>query len=340
MPDPPRLLERVRTALRARHYSIRTEEAYVAWIRRFILHHAKRHPQEMGAPEVVDFLTHLALRRNVSASTQNQALSALLFLYRAVLGRELEGLDRSVRARRPQRLPTVLSRGEVGRLLARLDGEPRLMASLLYGSGLRLMECLRLRVRDVDFGNRQLLVRDGKGRRDRAALLPRSALRPLRQQIERVRAVHARDLAAGFGSVWLPDALERKYPSAACSLGWQWLFPASRRSRDPRTGSRRRHHLHASALQRAVARAGAEAGIPKHASCHALRHSFATHLLEDGSDIRTVQELLGHRSVQTTMIYTHVLQRGPLGVSSPVDRLGPPDPLGPPDRPGQPDREE
>jgi len=321
--ESPRLLDRVRSTLRARHYSIRTEEAYVAWIRRFILHHGKRHPQDMGAPEVVEFLTHLALRRKVSASTQNQALSAVLFLYRAVLGRELEGLDRAVRARRPQRLPVVLSRGEVAGLLARLDGQTHLMATLLYGSGLRLMECIRLRVREVDFANRQLIVRDGKGRRDRAALLPRSAVRPLREQLGRVRQRHARDLAKGFGSVWLPDALDRKYPGAAHSLGWQWLFPASRRSRDPRTGARHRHHVHPSVLQRAVARAGAEAGLHKHATCHALRHSFATHLLEDGSDIRTVQELLGHRSVQTTMIYTHVLQRGPLGVSSPADRLGP-----------------
>lgn len=330
--QPPRLLDQLRQALRTRHYSIRTEESYVAWVRRYILHHGVRHPAELGSQEVVGFLSHLALRRRVSASTQNQALSALLFLYRVVLRRELEGLDQTVRARRPRRLPVVLSRGEVTRLLARLEGTPQLMALLLYGSGLRLMECVRLRVQEIDFANRQLRIRDAKGRRDRAALLPAAALGPLRRHLRRRREQHARDLADGAGSAWLPDALSRKYPSAAHAWNWQWVFAASRLSRDPRGAARRRHHVHPSVLQRAVARASVEAGLAKHVSCHTLRHSFATHLLEDGSDIRTVQTLLGHRSLQTTMIYTHVLQRGPLGVSSPADRLGPL-PAPPGDRP-------
>jgi integron integrase len=318
---PPRLLDRVRLALRARHYSLRTERTYVAWIRRFILFHGKRHPLAMGSPEVVAFLSDLAVRGKVAAATQNQALSAILFLYRAVLGRELEGLDAAVRASAPRRLPVVLTREEVRTLLDHLAGAHRIMATLLYGSGLRLRECLGLRVRDVDVPRRQIAIREGKGRRDRAALLPRAVERPLREHLERVRILHQRDLARGNGRVKLPYALERKYPGASAQWGWQWVFPSSRISVDPRAGTHRRHHAHASTLQRAVARAARDASIDKRATCHALRHSFATHLLEDGSDIRTVQTLLGHRDVKTTMIYTHVLRRGPLGVASPADRL-------------------
>jgi integron integrase len=320
----PRLLDRVRLALRLRHYSIRTEEAYVGWIRRFILFHERRHPSAMGAPEVVAFLSHLATVGEVSPATQNQALSALLFLYRVILQRELEDLDSAVRARAPRRLPVVLSREEVRAVLDALrSANPvyGIMGTLLYGAGLRLMECLRIRVRDVDFARRQITLRSGKGGGDRPAILPRAVDRPLRAHLARVRALHAQDLARGAGHVRLPYALGRKYPGASTLLDWQWIFPAPRVSRDPRTGHERRHHVHESSLQRAVRAAGLRAGLDKHVTCHVLRHSFATHLLEDGSDIRTVQELLGHRNVKTTMIYTHVLNRGPAGVSSPVDRL-------------------
>ncbi len=320
-PRPPKLLDRLRAALRIRHYSIRTEESYVAWARRFILFHGKRHPRDMGAPEIAAYLSHLASEQHVSASTQNQALSAILFLYRVVLRVELPDLDGIVRARRPARLPVVLTRGEARRVLDQLDGTTRIAATLLYGSGLRLMECLRLRVRDVDFARRVVLVREGKGRKDRPAILPRSVEATLRRHLKRVKATHGRDLAAGEGRVRLPYALSRKMPGAATDWSWQWVFPATRLSTDPRTGERHRHHLHASVLQRAVQRAGVEAGLDKRVTCHVLRHSFATHLLESGTDIRTVQELLGHRSVQTTMIYTHVLGRGLLGVPSPADRL-------------------
>jgi integron integrase len=320
-PRKPKFLDQLRTALRTRHYSIRTEESYVGWARRFILFHGKQHPRDLGAPEIVAFLSNLADECQVSASTQNQALSAILFLYRVVLRREIEDLDGIVRARRPRHLPVVLSRDEVRRLLDQLEGTPRIMATLLYGSGLRLMECLRLRVHDIDFQQRVLLIREGKGRKDRPALLPRAAEAPLRGHLKRVRALHRTDLARGQGRVRLPYALGRKLPSAATDWAWQWVFPAARLSSDPRTGRRHRHHLHPSVLQRAVSRAGVEAGLDKRVTCHVLRHSFATHLLEDGSDIRTVQELLGHRSVQTTMIYTHVLRRGPLAVASPADRL-------------------
>jgi integron integrase len=323
-PRPPRLLDRVRTALRTRRYSHRTEKAYVAWIRRFILFHGKRHPDEMGALEVVAFLSSLALERNVAPATQNQALSALLFLYRVVLRRELEGLDTSARAHAPQRLPVVLSRDEVRALLdalRMLDPTYWILATLLYGSGLRLTECLRLRVRDLDFERRQLTVREGKGRKDRPAVLPRSVEPELRRHLARVRALHARDLAGGQGRVELPYALARKFPAASAEWSWQWVFPASRISWNARNGRLMRHPLHESAVQRAVTRAGRDAGIQKRATCHVLRHSFATHLLEDGSDVRTVQELLGHRDLKTTMIYTHVLRQGPAGVKSPADRL-------------------
>jgi len=320
MSNPPKLLDVLRTALRTRHYSIRTEESYIGWVRRFILFHAKRHPNEMGAAEIVAFLSSLAEQRQVSASTQNQALSALLFLYRVVLKIELEGLEGIARARRSRRLPVVLTRDEVRRVLAQLEGPKWIMATLLYGSGLRLMECVRLRVRNIDFAQRILLIREGKGRKDRPGLLPRSTQASLERHLRKVRNQHRRDLADREGRVRLPYALALKMPGQARAWGWQWAFPASRLARDPRTGQRHRHHIHASVLQRAVQRASVEAGLDKHVTCHVLRHSFATHLLEQGSDIRTVQELLGHRSVQTTMIYTHVLQ-GPLAVPSPADRL-------------------
>ncbi|MDP9191378.1 MAG: integron integrase [Acidobacteriota bacterium] len=322
MADPPRLLDRVREAIRTRHYSRRTEEAYVGWIRRFILHHNKKHPAAMGADEVNAFLSHLAVAGNVSASTQAQALSALVFLYRHVLDDPLPWLDEIVRATRPARLPVVLSRGEVGALLARLHGTERLVASVLYGGGLRLLEALRLRVKDIDFAANLLVVRQGKGDKDRRTMLPESLRSALRDQIADVRRIHHRDLANGFGDVWLPEALSRKYPAAGRELAWQYVFPASRISLDPREGVRRRHHLDESAVQRAVKAAVRAAEIHKHAGCHTLRHSFATHLLEDGYDIRTIQELLGHADVKTTMIYTHVLQRtGGRGVRSPMDTL-------------------
>jgi len=308
----------VRQCARLRHLARRTEDAYVDWIRRFILFHRKRHPDEMGPLEVVAFLSHLAVQGRVSASTQNQALAAHLFLYRTVLERELEGLGAAVRAQRPSRLPVVLSRHEVRALLARMQPTPRLVATLLYGGGLRLLEALRMRVKDVDFERRQLVVRQGKGDRDRAAPLPRIAEKPLRRHLERVRALHQSDLAGGVTGPPLPGGLERKYPNAPREWAWQWVFPATRIGRDPAACRRFRHHLHETVVQRAVKAAAAEA---KRVTCHTLRHSFATHLLEDGSDIRTVQELLGHRELRTTMIYTHVLQQGPLGVRSPADRL-------------------
>jgi integron integrase len=308
-------------AARRRHLSYRTEQSYVAWVRRFVLFHGKRHPSDMGEPEVVAFLSHLAVERDVAPPTQNQALAALVFLYRHVFDRELEGLDAASRARRVRPLPVVLSRAEVRSVLAQLQGTQRLQATLLYGGGLRLLECLRLRVKDVDADRGQLAVRQGKGRRDRAAPLPRRVREPLARHLQTVRDLHRRDLEAGYAGVRLPDALERKYPSARREWAWQWLFPASRLARDPRSGDLLRHHRHPTALQRAVKKAARRAGIAKRVTCHTFRHSFATHLLEDGADIRTVQELLGHRDVRTTMIYTHVLQRGPLGVASPADRL-------------------
>jgi integron integrase len=316
----PRLLDRVREATRRLHDSIRTEDADVARIRRYILFHGKRHPLEMGEPEVVAFLTHLVVERHVAASTQNQALHALRFLDKIVPERPLERLDDDVvRARTPERLPTVFSREEARAVLAQLQGTPWLAAGLLYGSGLRLMECLRLRIKDVDFDQARIIVRDGKGRKDRATLLPGTLIGPLRRQIEHVLAVHAADLRDGFGRVHLPFALAIKHPGAERQPGWQSLFPSGRRATDPRTGIVRRHHLAESALQKAVKRALRAAGVLKHAGCHTFRHSFATCLLESGSDIRTIQELLGHSDVRTTMIDTHVLKTGPLGVRSPLD---------------------
>jgi integron integrase len=320
-PRQPRLLDRVREALRLRHYSRRTERAYVGWIRRYILFHGKRHPAAMGAEEVSRFLSFLAVEGKVSASTQNQALAALLFLYGSVLGVDLPWLADLVRAARPHRLPVVFSRDEVRAVLLALRGTPRLMAVLLYGAGLRLLECARLRVKDVDFATTQVVVRSGKGDRDRATLLPAAAQAALQRHIERVRAQHEQDVRAGAGWVELRGACARKYPDAGREWAWPGVFPATRTYVDPTTGQRRRHHLHETVLQRAVHHAVRQAGLTKHASCHTFRHSSATHLLEDGYDVRTVQELLGHRDVRTTMIYTHVLNRGPAAVRSPLDGL-------------------
>lgn len=320
----PKLLDQVRDAIRTRHYSYRTEEAYVGWIRRFILFHHKRHPAEMGKVEIEQFLTALAVERHVSASTQNQALAAVLFLYRQVLACEPGWLDDVVRAKRVERLPVVLTREEVQALLAALDGVPWLMAMLLYGSGLRLMECLRLRVKDIECARHEILVREGKGNKDRVTMLAAAVQEPLGRHLERVRRLHERDLRAGFGRVQLPDALARKYPNAAREWGWQWVFPAAKICTDPRFGPPQRYHLHETVPQRALREARQRAGINKPVGPHTLRHCFATHLLEDGYDIRTVQELLGHRDVSTTMIYTHVLNRGGRGVQSPADHLGGP----------------
>ncbi|HSS44521.1 MAG TPA: integron integrase [Thermoanaerobaculia bacterium] len=320
--EQPRLLDRVRTAIRARHYSLRTEEAYVAWIKRFIFFHNKRHPAEMGQTEINAFLSSFAVKDHVSSSTQNQALSALLFLYRIVLEAPFPNLENVVRAKRPRHVPTVMTRDEVRRVLGKLSGTHRIIVSLLYGSGLRLLEGLRLRVKDVEFGLDRVTVRDAKGHKDRYVPLPVTVRAALASWLSRVRQIHRADLAGGFGSVYLPDALARKYPAAGREWAWQWVFPAESLSRDPRTGTERRHHLHETAVQRAVKQAVHDAGIKKPASCHTFRHSFATHLLEEGYDIRTIQELLGHASVRTTMIYTHVLNRSAgRGVRSPVDAL-------------------
>lgn len=317
----PRLLDQVRARCRVRHLSVRTERAYVGWIRRFILANGKRHPREMGGPEVEAFLTGLATRHQVAAGTQNQALAALLFLYRDVLGIELPWMDAVVRAKRPRRAPVVLSVEEVQRLLLAMEGRPALLASLLYGTGMRLMEAMRLRIKDVDFAQRQIVVREGKGGKDRHVPLPGRLVAGLHDEITRALHLHAVDLAAGQGAVWLPDALARKYPGAAREPGWQYVFPARQQSRDPREGVWRRHHLDESVLQRAIRTARVRIGLHKPASCHTLRHSFATHLLDAGQDIRTIQALLGHKDLSTTQIYTHVLQRGGLGVRSPLDRL-------------------
>jgi integron integrase len=317
----PRLLDRLRQALQSRHYSSRTEQTYCHWVRRFIFFHKVRHPAEMAEPEINAFLTHLAVREKVSASTQNQALSALLFLYRHVIGREVGDLGEVIRARKPTRLPVVMTREEVKAVLANLASDKWLMASLMYGAGLRLMECLRLLVQDVDFARSEITVRDGKGAKDRITMLPESLKAPLQDHLKKVKAIHERDMAEGWGRVLMPDALDRKYPNAPSDWRWQWVFPQENRWRNTKTGEQGRHHTDESLVQKAVREAVNKAGLTKRATCHTFRHSFATHLLEGGYDIRTVQELLGHKDVKTTMIYTHVLNRGPTGVRSPVDGL-------------------
>lgn len=318
--NPPRLLDLVRDAIRRKHYSDRTEQAYVHWIKRFIYFSGKRHPKDLGAAEVTAFLNHLSGERGVAAATQNQALAALLFLYKEALELPLPWLEGLDRAKRPARLPTVLTRTEARRLLANLHGARWLMASLLYGAGLRLRECLKLRVKDIDFGYLQILVRDGKGGKDRVTMLPQSVVEPLKHHLTHVRALHERDIASGHGDVELPDALARKYPRAPYEWPWKFVFPSHKLSTDPRTGVIRRHHVYEDYLVRGVKEAARASGLAKHVSCHTLRHSFATHLLEGGYDIRTVQELLGHADVSTTMIYTHVLNKGGRGVASPLDR--------------------
>ncbi|MCA1978567.1 MAG: integron integrase [Thiobacillus sp.] len=316
----PRLLDQVRGKIRLKHYSIRTEQAYVDWIKRFVLHFDKRHPAEMGAREVEAFLTHLAVEGRVSASTQNQAKSALLFLYREVLEQELSWLENVTQAKAPKRLPVVLTREEAQAVLSRLTGTHWLVAGLLYGAGLRIMEALRLRVKDVEFGRGEILVREGKGFKDRVTMLPSALAEPLKLHLKQVRELHEQDVAEGYGEVYLPYALDRKYPNAGREWGWQYVFPSKNRSVDPRSGAVRRHHVQDQAIQRAIRQAVRDAGIVKPATPHTLRHSFATHLLTSGYDIRTVQELLGHKDVATTMIYTHVLNKGGRGVVSPLDR--------------------
>jgi integron integrase len=335
-PGQPRLLDRVRNAIRARHYSLRTEEAYVGWIKRYIFFHDKRHPAEMAEPEINAFVTHLAVEGPVGASTQTQALSALLFLYRHVLSKPLPDLETVVRAKRPGRLPSVLTRSEVCRIVACMDGTPRLVATLLYGTGMRLLECLRLRVKDLEFGNNRIVVRDTKGGEDRVVPFPLVARAEMPSWLARIKRMHERDVADGFGTVYLPDGIARKFPGADREWGWQYVFPGEHRSRDPRGKEggvghppgrpapeqpERRHHLHETVIQRALRRAVLDVGISRRISCHTFRHSFATHLLEEGYDIRTIQELLGHKDVKTTMIYTHVLNRGGRGVRSPADIL-------------------
>lgn len=315
----PRLLEQLRSRIRARHFSIRTEDAYILWVKRFILFHNKRHPLDLAETDINAFLSDLAVKHQVAPSTQNQALAAILFLYNEVLNKPLQSIGQIVRAKTPKRLPVVLTRDEVQRLIAQLQGTEWLAAVLMYGAGLRLLECLRLRVKDIDFGNNHIVVREGKGAKDRITMLPRSALVPLRNQIDHVLAQHQKDLTRGYGSVFLPNAIERKYPGAAKQPQWQYLFPSVELSKDPRSGVVQRHHRSESHIQQAIRHAARSARLGKPATCHTLRHSFATHLLESGYDIRTIQELLGHHDVRTTMIYTHVLNRGGLGVRSPAD---------------------
>lgn len=321
MLERPRLMDQVRERLRVKHYSIRTEQVYTDWIKRFILFHGKRHPEVMGAPEIETFLTDLAVRGKVSASTQNQAKSALLFLYREVLAQELPWLNNVTQAKVPERLPVVLTVAEARAVLSRLSGSHWLVASLLYGTGLRLMEALRLRVKDVDFERHEIVVREGKGFKDRVTMLPTSVVSSLKLHLAKVKAMHKEDVAGGFGEVYLPYALDKKYPKAGREWGWQYIFPSAKLSVDPRSGITRRHHLDEKGIQRAMKQAVRDAGIVKLATPHTLRHSFATHLLQSGYDIRTVQELLGHSDVSTTMIYTHVLNRGGKGVQSPLDQL-------------------
>jgi len=319
--ENPRLLDQVRDAIRVRHYSLRTEASYLQWIKRFILFHKKRHPRDMGEQEITAFLTDLAVNKNVAASTQNQALSAILFLYKEVLHQELAWLDGVIRAKRGTRVPEVLSPEQVRQLLRQLDGVHQLVARLLYGTGMRIMEAVRLRVQDVDFHYRQITVRNGKGNKDRVTVLPDSLIQPLKSHLVRAQQLHKKDLAEGFGRVYLPHALSEKYPNAGREWPWQYVFPAPARSVDPVSKEIRRHHLFEQNVQRAIKQAASDLGFSSRVRTHTLRHSFATHLLESGSDIRTVQELLGHSDVKTTMIYTHVLQRGGRGVRSPLDRM-------------------
>jgi integron integrase len=318
-PQPKKLLERVRDAVRVKHYSYETEKTYVQWIRRYILFHNKRHPSEMGGDEVNAFLTHLAVNQNVAASTQNQALCAILFLYREVLQQELNLRLDAVRAKLPHYLPTVLTVDEVQSVLCQVSGIYQIVAKLLYGSGLRLNEALQLRVKDLDFAQQQIVIRNSKGMESRVTMLPASLIQPLQEHLQRVKRIHQNDLQRGYGSVYLPFALERKYPNASREWVWQYVFPSDRISKDPRCEVMRRHHLHESGLQKAIKRAVRISGVEKRIGCHTFRHSFATHLLQNGYDIRTVQELLGHKDVRTTMIYTHVLNRGGRGVRSPLD---------------------
>jgi len=314
-----RLLDQVRDQIRIKHYSIRTEQAYTSWIKRFILFHDKKHPKEMGKQEIEVFLSHLAQNLNVAASTQNQAFNALLFLYNQVLNQPLDDKINAIRAKKPRRLPTVMTNEESMAVINALSGTNQLMAKLLYGSGLRLMECLRLRVKDVDYGMNQIMVRDGKGKIDRITVLPESVKPGLKEHLKRVKTIHENDLSQGYGRVYLPYALSRKYPNADREWGWQYVFPSKSLSKDPRTGNIRRHHIHENSLQKAVKKAVQLTNINKPISSHTFRHSFATHLLESGYDIRTVQELLGHKDVNTTMIYTHVLNKGGKAVRSPID---------------------
>lgn len=317
-----KLIEQLRMTIRKKHYSIRTEQAYVKWARDYILFHDKRHPAEMGEPEINSFLSNLASARRVAASTQNQALNAIVFLYKHVLKIELGSFGPIEKAKRPEKLPVVLSKGEVQRLLGKMDGVTGLAAMLLYGTGMRLMECIRMRVKDVDFDRGQIIIREGKGAKDRATMLPESLVLELKGHLEKVRDIHDSDLEKGFGEVYLPGALDKKYPKAPKEWGWQYVFPSTKISKDPRSGKERRHHMDESSLQKAVKRTARAAGLAKRVTPHTFRHSFATHLLENGYDIRTVQELLGHKSVQTTMIYTHVIKKGGMGVQSPLDVMG------------------
>jgi integron integrase len=317
----PRLLDQVRDVIRCKHYSIRTEQSYVDWIKRFIYFHNKQHPKDMGETHISAFLTHLAVDRKVASSTQNQALCALVFLYRDVIKKEVGEFENLIRAKKPPKLPVVFTREEVKQILLQLEGIHWLMGQLLYGAGLRIMECVRLRIKDVDFGYGQIVVRDGKGGKDRVTMLPGIICDDLQRHLQKVKRIHEMDLKAGFGAVYLPHALERKYKNANRSWSWQYVFPSTKRSIDPRSGVERRHHISENVPQRAVRKAIRNCGLTKAGSCHTLRHSFATHLIESGYDIRTVQELLGHKDVSTTMIYTHVLNKGGKGVQSPGDTL-------------------
>ncbi len=318
--QPPKLLDQVRNLLRRKHYALSTEQAYVGWIKRFIIFHNKRHPNKMGKPEIESFLTNLAREQNVAASTQNQAFNAIIFLYTQVLERKIEGIE-AVRASKSSHLPVVMTKEEVSTLIVAISGVPQLVAKLLYGSGLRLIECLRLRVNNLDFAQHQIIVYSGKGNKDRRTMLPDSLYAPLQEHLQRTQILHNKDLTNGYGCVYLPNALERKFPNAYREWGWQYVFSAPHLSQDPRTNITRRHHLGSRGIQSAVTKAVKRVGFTKHVTCHTFRHSFATHLLENGYDIRTVQELLGHEDVRTTMIYTHVLNRGGLAVSSPLDTL-------------------